>query len=563
MTKWGWPMFANLKSMNLSQQAEYLTKALVKMKSYNHSDGERHKADFLKEIIHSYPSFNDNDNLVWTQEIPGDELGRKNVFAFLKGRSGGKRTILYLAHLDTVGTKDFGPIQGMAHDPDKLQEFFVQYGSDPEVQEDALSEEWLFGRGALDMQSGIAVHLANLLFFSENPDELNGNLLVMFNADEEGEHKGSRAALAELLRLKEKMGLEYLAAINNDFISPLYDGDTTKYIYTGTAGKILPCFSIFGRETHAGESLAGIDPTLIAAELTARISQNFQLTEKLEGELVLPPSCLYMRDDKKRYDVQTAVGCRVYFNYFFYEKPLKQLSKELGMIAEDAAIAVEHRLKGAYKDFRTVNKLPERQLDWGTEVTALDDFLVYLEQKGIDTVSVMEEARKQSSLKETDARMIAFDIVEALHQSDPEKKPRVVLFYGTPFLPANTVDVNTERGVFLKDCLEEVLAEEAKKTGEAFKVRKYFPYLSDGSFLSFDGSDEDIQSLKKNFPAIKNLFPIPLKAMRDLNIPVINLGVYGKAGHKWTERVYKPYTFDVLPEIIRKVTRRILQKPGS
>lgn len=204
MTKWGWPMFANLKSMNLSQQAEYLTKALVKMKSYNHSDGERHKADFLKEIIHSYPSFNDNDNLVWTQEIPGDELGRKNVFAFLKGRSGGKRTILYLAHLDTVGTEDFGPIQGMAHDPDKLQEFFVQYGSDPEVQEDALSEEWLFGRGALDMQSGVAVHLANLLFFSENPDELNGNLLVMFNADEEGEHKGSRAALAELLRLKEK-----------------------------------------------------------------------------------------------------------------------------------------------------------------------------------------------------------------------------------------------------------------------------------------------------------------------------------------------------------------------
>lgn len=553
-------MFANLKTMNLSQQAEYLTKALVQMESYNHSDGEGHKAEFLKEVICSYPSFQDNDHLVWTQEIPRDELGRKNVFAFLKGREMSKKTIIYLAHLDTVGTEDFGPIQGMAHNPDKLQEFFEQYDSDPEVQEDARSNEWLFGRGALDMQSGIAVHLANLLYFSENPGELEGNLLVMFNADEEGEHKGSRAALSELLRLKEKMGLEYMAAINNDFISPLYDGDTTKYIYTGTAGKILPCFSIFGRETHAGESLAGIDPTLIAAELTARISQNFQLTEKLEGELVLPPSCLYMRDDKKRYDVQTAVGCRVYFNYFFYEKPLKQLSKELKMIAEDAAIAIENRLEGAYKDFRTVNKLPERQLDWGTEVTALDEFLVYLEERGIDTVSVMEEARNKSSLHETDARMIAFDIVEALHQSDPEKKPRVILFYGTPFLPANTIDVTAERGIFLKSCLEEVLAEEAKKTGETFKVRKYFPYLSDGSFLSFDGSDEDIQSLKKNFPALNSLFPIPLKAMRDLNIPVINLGVYGKAGHKWTERIYKPYTFDILPEVIREITKRILEK---
>ncbi|WP_436375153.1 M20/M25/M40 family metallo-hydrolase [Cytobacillus sp. BC1816] len=556
-------MFENLKTMNLSQQAEYLTKALVQLKSYNHSDGERQKADFLEEIIRSYPSFKDNENLVWSQEIPGDKLGRKNVFAFLKGRTRAQKTIIYLAHLDTVGIEDFGPIQSLAHDPDELHDFFVQYDSDSEVQEDARSNKWLFGRGALDMQSGIAVHLANLLYFSENRDELEGNLLVMFNADEEGEHKGSRAALSELQLLKEKMNLEYMAAINNDFISPLYDRDTTKYVYTGTAGKILPCFSIFGREAHAGESLAGIDPTLIAAELTARISQNFQLTEKLEGELVLPPSCLYMRDDKQRYDVQTAVGSRVYFNYFFYEKPLKQLSKELRMIAEDASIAVEHRLEGAYKDFRTVNKLPERQLDWGTEVMALEDFQAYLEEKGIDTGSVMEEAKKQSSLKETDARMIAFDIVEALHQSDPEKKPRVILFYGTPFLPANTVDISTERGIFLKSRLEEVLAEETKKTGEIFKVRKYFPYLSDGSFLSFDGSDEDIQSLKKNFPAIKSLFPIPLKAMRDLNIPVINLGVYGKAGHKWTERVYKPYTFEVLPEIIRKLTRRILQKPGS
>lgn len=181
-------MYANLKTMNLSQQAEYLTKALVQMESYNHSDGEGHKADYLKEVICSYPSFKANNHLVWTQAIPGDELGRKNVFALLKGKET-KKTIIYLAHLDTVGTEDFGPIQDMAHDPDKLKAFFEQYDSDPELKEDAQSNEWLFGRGALDMQSGIAVHLANLLFFSENPGELDGNLLVMFNADEEGSIK--------------------------------------------------------------------------------------------------------------------------------------------------------------------------------------------------------------------------------------------------------------------------------------------------------------------------------------------------------------------------------------
>ncbi|GLB58707.1 M20/M25/M40 family metallo-hydrolase [Cytobacillus sp. NCCP-133] len=552
-------MFAKLISLSLHEQAEYLTRALVQKVSYNHTEGERKKAGFLEDILRSFPYFEENKDHVWTQDIPGDELGRKNVYAFLSGTSSSKKTLIYLAHLDTVGTEDFGPLQNIAHDPEALHQFFLHYDADPELQQDAISNEWLFGRGALDMQSGIAVHLANLLYFSDNLDELDGNLLVMFTADEEGEHRGSRAALGELLSLKKNLGLEYMAAINNDFISPLYDGDQTKYIYTGTAGKVLPCFSIFGRETHAGESLAGIDPTLIAAELTARISQNFQLTEKLEGELVLPPSCLFMRDDKKRYDVQTAVSCRVYFNYFVYEKPLKQLSNELKTIAEDASIAVENRLAAAFKDFRNANELPERHLDWKTEVTTLDDFLGCLDEKGIDTPKIVGDVLKRCTLNgEADARIIAFDIVEALHQSDPEKKPRVILFYGTPFLPANTVDTNTDRGIFLRKCLEEVLEEETKNSGEIFKVRKYFPYLSDGSFLSFRGSDEDIQSLKKNFPGLKTLFPIPLRDMRDLNIPVINLGVYGKAGHKWTERVYKPYTLKILPELIRNLTKRIL-----
>ena len=29
------------------------------------------------------------------------------------------------------------------------------------------------------------------------------------------------------------------------------------------------------------------------------------------------------------------------------------------------------------------------------------------------------------------------------------------------------------------------------------------------------------------------------------------MGVYGNDGHKWTERVYKPYSFSVLPLLIR------------
>lgn len=84
-----------------------------------------------------------------------------------------------------------------------------------------------------------------------------------------------------------------MAAINTDFITPLYDGDQTRYIYTGAAGKLLPCFYIYGREVHVGDTLAGIDPNFISSEITSRLHNNIHLAEKVEGELVLPhPVCI-------------------------------------------------------------------------------------------------------------------------------------------------------------------------------------------------------------------------------------------------------------------------------
>lgn len=130
------------------------------------------------------------------------------------------------------------------------------------------------------MQSGIAIHIANVLHFSEHPEELTGNILLMVNPDEESQHKGVISAIAELNRLKEEQGLSYTVAINDDFITPLYDNDPHRYIYTGAAGKLLPSFYIYGREAHVGETLSGIDPNFIAAEITRRVHNNLGSSRK-------------------------------------------------------------------------------------------------------------------------------------------------------------------------------------------------------------------------------------------------------------------------------------------
>lgn len=548
-------MYEKIKNKKLKEQIEWMTRELIQKESYNGTEGEKEKALFLYETIRSFPYFRKNSDAVWLQEL--ENGNRFNVWALIK-RENKNNTILYHAHIDTVGTEDFGGIQPIAHQPEKLQAYFSTFDGEEEVRVDAQSGEWLFGRGALDMQSGISIHLANLLYYSSHLEQLDGNVLVLFNVDEENQHVGIRAALNELIRLQEEMGLNYIAAINNDFISPLYNGDRTKYIYCGGAGKLLPCFSIVGREAHVGESLLGIDPTLVGSEINRRVNQNFFLAEKLENELVLPPSCLYMKENKNSYDVQTPVSLRMYFNYFIYEATATEILSKLKQIANDACQTIRANLSANFQQYRAANQLPERTIDWKLQVMTLQEYVLYLEKLNLEPESAMKKVLLKAN-DSLDDRMKAFEMVEALQMLDPDKEPKVILFFAAPFLPSNTIQENTS-SYKVKEVLEEVLKSATLKYQEPFMLRRYFPYLCDGSFLAFHGDEKEVEAVEANFPGMNTFFPLSLEKMRLVNIPALNLGVYGKGGHKWTERVYKPYTFQILPLLIREVTEKLINK---
>lgn len=81
---------------------------------------------------------------------------------------------------------------------------------------------------------------------------------------------------------------------------------------------------------------------------------------------------------------------------------------------------------------------------------------------------------------------------------------------------------------------------------------KFFPSLSDSSYLKIDDTEESLKLLLDNFPGMESLYPLPLAHMKRLNIPAVNYGCYGKDAHKWTERVHVPYTFETLPTLIWK-----------
>ncbi|WP_045512791.1 M20 family metallopeptidase [Bacillus amyloliquefaciens] len=549
-------MYQQLSKMLPEEKIEAITKSLVALNSINGTLGEGKKADYIKDMIKSFPYFQDNPSHVWEQAIPEDPYGRKNIFAFIEGNGDSVNTVIYHAHLDTVGIEDFGPLKDIAFDSDRLAEYFSSYEFDREVQRDARSGEWMFGRGSVDMQSGIAVHLANLLHFSERREQLPGHILFMANPDEESQHSGILTSISELKRLKQEKQLRYLAAINTDFITPLYDGDTTRYIYTGAAGKLLPCFAIYGREVHVGDTLSGIDPNLIASEITRRIHNNIHMAENIEGELVLPPTCLYQRDNKEAYNVQTAVSSYVYFNYFIYEKTAKEIMDQLTAVADEACKETEQKLSDYYDEYCRRTNLPKKEISWNVQVYSLEDYLKRLRSRGIDPAQCIEQAFK--TYEHLELRMRCFKAVEELQKLDPEQGAKVIIFYAPPYLPHNYLKEESTRDRLLQHVIQEAVDKTAASTGETFAFKKFFPYLADGSFLSLHETDAEVSAFTDNFPGWDVIGMIPFKEIRELNIPSVNIGVYGKDGHKWTERVYKPYTFHVLPELIQQTTLHLL-----
>jgi arginine utilization protein RocB len=549
-------MYEQMKRLSLAEQVEVLTRKLISIPSINHTEGEVVLADAVKEILLSFPYFQCHPEHVWEQPIPGDGLSRKNIFAFVQGKKQSAKTVIFHAHLDTVGIDDFGAIKHHAFQSDALQTYFSTYEFDKEVQKDAQSDEWLFGRGSVDMQSGIAVHLANVLYFSERIDELNGNILFMVNPDEESQHIGMKAAVSELLHLREEKGLDFIVAINDDFISPLYDGDNTRYIYTGAAGKLLPSFFIFGREAHVGDTLTGVDPNVIAAEITRRIHNNVDLCEDIENEIVLPPTCLFQRDNKFSYNVQTATSSYVYFNYFLYKRSAKEVMEQLLTLTKAACRDIQIRSQKQYEQFLQRTNLKRKELSWDIEVVALDEYVERLSSLNIDVESVSKAVAKQ--YKDVDLRILSFKIVEVLNELDPIKKPRVIVFFAPPYLPHNYLRPHVPRERIMLQVVEQVLKQMEQRTGERFEMKRFFPYLADGSYLSIHESDEEIAYLLNNFPMLGNYYSLPVQKIRELNVPSINMGVYGKDGHKWTERVYKPYSFGVLPALIQQLTETLL-----
>lgn len=544
--------------MEFYQQIEELTKAFVAVRSVNGSaGGEAAAADFLEKTLRAIPHFQNHPETVWRQALQGDALGRSNVFALLQGtKHKSAKTLLWHGHMDTVGTDDFGTLEPWALEPDKLLEQVLAMDIPVDMREELASGDWMMGRGACDMKSGVCVFLVLLAYLSEHRECFAGQILFMSNPVEENQHLGAIQAVDTLRRLQKERGLSFALAINNDYICPLYPGDTKRYVYLGAAGKLLPCFYVRGQETHVGQCFEGFDAAAAAAAIVQRIHGRTEFSDGYAGEYTLPPSVLQLRDLKAAYNVQTVQEAAVYFNYFVHQESVVSILQRLKRAAEEALAGMADRQEGEQRAYA------ERQ--HGISMAARKRFRVYTFAELEQAVGARIPAGERQALaarlmrQHLDARETSIQYVRGLARYLPQGENAVVVFFAPPYCPYHTLRQEKPQEAALRGRFLQLVADFAAEEGEPYEVKSFFPSLSDSSYLKMDDGPEAVQVLAENFPLLAQLYPLPLQEIQALQIPAVNFGCYGRDAHKWSERVYKPYSFAVLPRLILKTVNTFL-----
>jgi arginine utilization protein RocB len=498
--------------------------------------------------------------------IAGDAHGRHNAYAFLRGAS--PQTVVLLGHIDTVGTQDYGPLEQWATDPEGLAERIDALAAlAPEIRADldANPGDWMFGRGVVDMKSGDAANIAVMRHFAQLAREgrLPLSMVLLATPDEENESAGVLQAVRFLLRLRQEHGLTYAGCINTDYSTSRYPGDPNWYIYTGTVGKLLPSFLVVGRESHVGDPFAGFDANLLAAEVIADLSMVTDLCDDVRGQVTPPPVTLHATDLKDTYNVQLPFAAYFYLNVLTFTTGPAKLLERLRTKCE-AALQ------------RALARVDERERTWlaasgeaarAAQLQPRTGVVLSYEELHEGAVHHVGEQRVAAELDEEwerwpaslDKRERSLHLVHRLWRLSSRSGPAVVIYYSPPFYPSIAATPSP-----LHDAVADVIAAHPDLH---LTTQEFFPYLSDMSYLRLDPG-VDVAGLVANMPIWRNpdgptrpgAYSLPLEAIRALDLPVVDLGPYGRGAHQRGERVQVSRSFELLPQLILETIERLAER---
>lgn len=459
-----------------------------------------------------------------------------------------QRTLILMGHTDTVGLEPYGRHAEIAYDSDALKEAY-EGSSDKAVRDAARSADWRFGRGWLDMKGGVAaiveVFLREARLIHEGGAEaLPAHLVLLLTPDEEDASRGARALLPELIRLKQENGLEFTRIVNADYIAPITDDDTNKYLYSGTCGKLLLGVSVFGRPTHAGETFNGVNASALGGYLAYALEHDRKLLAGVGGEWLPPPTVLHQGDNRSRYDVMTVDYSQVYVNLFHTGTDARLLWREILHELRRLVKRYDREMRRRYNRFSARADLRLPRYEWPPEVIDYAQLKQRVAETGHDVDAKEAWYLGEAREKFHDGREQGYYVIRGMFGELPPGRPTVVASVLPPFYPASIADPQASATQRLKELC----------TGHSLSHRRIYPYISDMSYFSF-GKPKSLKHWGSQAPVWFD--SDELEMYKEVAAPVMNVGPWGVGAHRWEERVYLPYLRDRLPRILSDALHRL------
>src|SRR5690625_2434744 len=144
----------------LWESPKQLEDLLGELVGWNSLSGTQGEIDFpykLKDKFSELDYFRENES-----NIKLFDAGKKrNAFTALYKIEKNADTVVLISHFDSVGVEEYGQLQELAFNPEKLTQAFQENPEllTPDAKEDLNTGEYLFGRGTMDMKMGLTLHM--------------------------------------------------------------------------------------------------------------------------------------------------------------------------------------------------------------------------------------------------------------------------------------------------------------------------------------------------------------------------------------------------------------------
>jgi len=536
----------------IKKDIEEILFSYVKVESITNTKNEKNAEQFFLNYFLNIPYFNNRPNSYGAYPIEDDTFNRAVCYAILKGK--GDNTIVFVHHYDVVGVEDFKLLKNFAFSPKelKIELMKIKESLSEDIQRDLDDDTFLFGRGVCDMKGGGSIQIALLKRYSELED-FNGNIVLIAVPDEENLSAGMRSAVKLLSELKKEHHLKYKLMINSE---PHQRKDFTQGIFSeGSVGKIMPFIYVRGVLAHVGKVFEGLNPINIMSNIVGNTELNMDLSDIVGNEAAPPPTWLYLKDGKERYDVSMSLSDKGCFSILTLNQTPQSILKKVKEICVKSFNQVIDDMNRNYQRFAEITNISQKRLPWKTRVVKFSELYEEAKFNYNDKFTIKYNIKLEvleRKLKNNEINMIDsnFELIDFIYDYIDDISPRVVYGLIPPYYPNVTNLYLSNLNLSIKNMSKKLNDFTVKNFDQIYTSEYFYTGISDLSYTSVKQGNEILNALKSSMPLFGKFYNIPVDTIEKISMPCINIGPWGKDFHKLTERVSMEDLYDRTPKII-------------